>query len=346
MSEQTTTPALIGDCTSLVAELARIEAQIERLPEDGKVSGGGPTYRFASIDAMSDVVRPMLGAAGLVMHPVQVRIVESTSYPRANGGLSWRTVLHVTWHVTDGLGVIAVVSVGEAIDTSDKSANKAQTAARKYALKGLFHLSTGENADPDAHRPGEDTCARQSAPAPGPGDNGAPAPDDPYRTLVDAYSDLGEQAVNDVLTALACKKKGEIRERDEEIRAMLDGRRADVQAAQSAPPPAAAPAPPPPHAPPPPDRNGFPVLIPPADDNREGSAVPQHRLLRDLVNRMEKWSPTGQWGMYVTQKMQELSGQVEPERLSMKQASALIAHLQAVLRMPDRPTSVPAAGGA
>lgn len=151
-----TPPAL-----NLAGKLATIMGQLSRFPKDQRV-GGTTGYAFAGIDDMADRIRPLMAEQGVVMLPDRVKVLECREYLREKKGredtyvqVQWRTVLRVRWLLTDGVEHAYVESVGEALDTSDKSANKAQSAARKYALIGLFNISTGDSPDPDSSRPGE-----------------------------------------------------------------------------------------------------------------------------------------------------------------------------------------------
>jgi hypothetical protein len=157
---------------TLEGKLADIMFGLERFAKDDKVEGRG-AYSFTSINAIADVLRPAMAARGIVMTPRETEVIECGEVARQkvdNNGVAymqyqWRTVLRVSWCVSDGLGVISIETIGEALDTSDKSANKAMTAARKQALINLFLISTGD-ADPDHDRPGEDDQPTQSGTAP------------------------------------------------------------------------------------------------------------------------------------------------------------------------------------
>lgn len=153
------------DCRQLVRKLAEVVAAIGKMPKDGQVTGGG-SYKFTSVDVMAAALNPLLSDRGVIFYPARVVVHELSQHPRSNGGVNWRAVVEVTWHVTDGLGVLEVATLGEALDTSDKGINKAQTAARKYAMKGLFNLTTADDPDPDHHRSGEDTRAKVPAATP------------------------------------------------------------------------------------------------------------------------------------------------------------------------------------
>lgn len=146
---------------SLYTKIAEIAAGLHRFAKTERVDGKAG-YRFTDVNAMADEIRPAMAERGIVMFPQAVDVVECREYVRQKNGrdgayesVQWRTVLRVTWCVTDGTERITLESVGEALDTSDKSANKAQTASRKYAMIGLLNITTGDEPDPDYSRPGD-----------------------------------------------------------------------------------------------------------------------------------------------------------------------------------------------
>lgn len=172
-ADDATPPPPVADeapVLTLAEKLAAIAGSLKRFEKDDRVTGTAG-YAFASVDSMSDVIRPAMAAHGVVMYPRAVEVIECQQYVRdrvSNSGetyqtIQWRTVVKVTWHVADNREVMTLESVGEALDTSDKSANKAQTSARKYAMIQLFNISTGDERDPDNERVGDDGEQRTRA---------------------------------------------------------------------------------------------------------------------------------------------------------------------------------------
>jgi hypothetical protein len=156
---------------SIFDRIADVQRGLERFAKTERVSGRAG-YAFAGINEISDVVRKAFAERGIVMYPEDVQIVESREIEREREGrdgtykqYQWRTVLRVVWKVSCTVVggdddapffSVKVVTVGEAIDTSDKSSNKAQTASRKQAMMQLLNISTGDDPDPDHTRPGDD----------------------------------------------------------------------------------------------------------------------------------------------------------------------------------------------
>lgn len=137
---------------SLAAKMAEIYLKVDRFAKSKQITGGGPKFKYTPVEEIADALREAMGNRGIVMVPEEVEVLTSEAAGvTSSGNTIWRHVLRVVWHITDGTDSLRVASVGEANDASDKGANKAQTAARKYALIGAFQLSTGD--DPDARHP-------------------------------------------------------------------------------------------------------------------------------------------------------------------------------------------------
>lgn len=138
---------------TLAQKMAAIYCDVPRFEKSKKVTGSGPSYDYTPIEAIADWLRIEMGKHGIIMVPSKITplIYEEAGVTRS-GTTRWRYVMLVDWTITDGETSITVSSMGEAIDTGDKGSNKAQTAARKYALLGAFQLSTGAD-DPDARHP-------------------------------------------------------------------------------------------------------------------------------------------------------------------------------------------------
>lgn len=104
-------------------------------------------YMFRGIDDVYCALSPLLAKHGLCILP---RVVsrDMTERQTAKGGLLFYTVLTVEFDfvaVEDG-SKHTIVTVGEAMDSGDKSSNKAMSAAYKYAALQAFAVPTeGDN---------------------------------------------------------------------------------------------------------------------------------------------------------------------------------------------------------
>jgi hypothetical protein len=107
---------------------------------------------FRGIDAVYGALSPLLAKHELCVLP---RVVDRsvTEQPTKSGGIAFYTVLKVEFDFVaaeDG-SKHTVCTIGEAMDTGDKSSNKAMSAAYKYACFQAFCIPTEGDNDADAH---------------------------------------------------------------------------------------------------------------------------------------------------------------------------------------------------
>jgi hypothetical protein len=107
-------------------------------------------YFFRGIDDVFAAFQPVL-AKHRIFYVPEVLDKEVTERETKSGSTLIYTTLAVgyTFYAPDGSNVRAVV-VGEAMDSGDKSSNKAMSAALKYALLQIFCVPTEANEDADA----------------------------------------------------------------------------------------------------------------------------------------------------------------------------------------------------
>ncbi len=109
--------------------------------------GSGINYKFRGIDDIYFALQPLLAKHGVFFAP---NVIDQQRHEREskNGGVLTYTILKVefTFYADDGSS-FKVCTVGEAMDTSDKSSNKAMSAALKYAILELFCIPTEEEKD-------------------------------------------------------------------------------------------------------------------------------------------------------------------------------------------------------
>jgi len=133
---------------SLAEAVCRVMDAVGYVQKDKQMHGGG-SYRYVSVEAVIDALRPEMIRQQLVLLPCAVEPLTIETFEGKNGGRQNRTQVKYTFkliHAASGQSEPVVV-IGEAIDVGDKSSNKAMTAARKYALIMAFNIETG--IDPD-----------------------------------------------------------------------------------------------------------------------------------------------------------------------------------------------------
>ena len=99
-------------------------------------------YAFRGIDDVYAAVQSLFAAAGVFVIPEVIEQHREERKTKAGAALIYTilTVRH-TFYASDGSSV-AAVTVGEAMDSGDKSSNKSMSAAMKYALIETFLIPT------------------------------------------------------------------------------------------------------------------------------------------------------------------------------------------------------------
>ena len=108
-------------------------------------------YKFRGIDDVYNELNRLLAKHHLLMLPTVVKD-EQTERQTPRGGTLFFTRLTVDFKLVcadDGSSEI-VRTIGEAMDSGDKSTNKAQSAAYKYAAMQVFCIPTEGDNDADA----------------------------------------------------------------------------------------------------------------------------------------------------------------------------------------------------
>lgn len=123
-------------------------------------------YKFRGIDAVMNALSPAMTKNGIFVVPSVLNCEREERISSDGKKNMMYTVLTVqySFYAEDGSHVDAVV-VGEAMDRSDKSTNKAMSAAFKYACFQTFCIPTEElmeDADKDSPEIGQK--AREGAP--------------------------------------------------------------------------------------------------------------------------------------------------------------------------------------
>lgn len=106
-------------------------------------------YKFRGIEDLYNQLKPVLTKHRVFCAPEVVK-EQFFEHPGKDNKVSFRSILTIkhVFFTTDGSSV-AVTTVGEGIDTSDKATNKAMSAAMKYAFIELFSIPTEDIADSD-----------------------------------------------------------------------------------------------------------------------------------------------------------------------------------------------------
>jgi len=131
-----------------VVEVARLISPIHK-----KKSGTGVPYAFRGIDDLFNNLQPLLSAAGIFLLP---EVLESSieAVTNSKNQVVTTAILKIKWSFVGEDGdLISGVTVGEAVDYSDKATNKATSASLKYFLMDCFCIPTSDIADSDNENP-------------------------------------------------------------------------------------------------------------------------------------------------------------------------------------------------
>lgn len=112
----------------------------------------GSGYNFRGIDDVLNALSGLLAANQLCIFP---RVVKREQIERASksGGALFYTAVEVEFDLVSAVdgSMHTARMVGEAMDSSDKSSNKAMSAAYKYMALQTFCIPTEADNDADAH---------------------------------------------------------------------------------------------------------------------------------------------------------------------------------------------------
>lgn len=110
-------------------------------------------YKFRGIDAVMNTFNPLLAKHKVFVVPTVLKM-EREERQNTKGNTLLYTILTVqyTFYAEDGTSITAV-TIGEGMDTGDKSVNKAMSAAYKYALFQVFCIPTEEMIDSEVDSP-------------------------------------------------------------------------------------------------------------------------------------------------------------------------------------------------
>mgnify|MGYP003407579216 FL=1 len=110
-------------------------------------------YNFRGIDDMYNALNVHMAKAGVFVTS-EVTDVKREERPSKQGGVLMYSILTMKFKFYAGDGSsVESVTMGEAMDSGDKSMNKAMSVAYKYALMQIFCIPTDEPKDPENDSP-------------------------------------------------------------------------------------------------------------------------------------------------------------------------------------------------
>ena len=136
---------------NIYESLCLILSEIESISKDKKNEQQG--YKFRGIDDMYNFLHPLFKKHNVF---ITTKCLNSVREERrtAKGGLLIYTIVttEVIFHAIDGTFISSTLE-GEAMDSGDKSTNKAMSAALKYALMQMFLIPTDDKLDTEHSSP-------------------------------------------------------------------------------------------------------------------------------------------------------------------------------------------------
>lgn len=147
--------------------IPKIMAEVGAIEKNRRNTTQGQGYAFRGIDDVYLALQGPLAKHGVFYAPNVLEVNREERQTKSGGNLIY-TVMKVefSFFADDGSS-FKVVTFGEAMDSGDKSCNKAMSAALKYALLQTFCIPTEEDKDTENDTPEPSTKKTQpQAPAP------------------------------------------------------------------------------------------------------------------------------------------------------------------------------------
>ncbi len=138
MNTETTTPLIY-------AAMSTVMAKVDPIAKSRKNTGQG--YSFRGIDDIYQALQAILAGEG-IFTTSEIMSERTEDRQTAKGSALIYRVLHIRWrfYAPDG-SFVTHDTIGEGMDSGDKAANKAMSAAHKYAFLTVFCIPTEEPKD-------------------------------------------------------------------------------------------------------------------------------------------------------------------------------------------------------
>lgn len=129
----------------IYSKISEVMGKVDSIGKDRKNASQG--YNFRGIDDMYNALNRHLAEAK-VFFTSEVVNVEREERQSKSGNVTIYSILTIkfTAYAEDGSNVSST-TIGEAMDSGDKSMNKAMSVAYKYALMQLFCIPTEDQKD-------------------------------------------------------------------------------------------------------------------------------------------------------------------------------------------------------
>ncbi|TLQ43456.1 ERF family protein [Streptomyces marianii] len=129
----------------------RVRREIRAIAKGELYNQSGTRFNFRGVDTVVNVFGPVTLKHGVHVMPTEVTATYGEKTTK-NGGKMRECSVLVTWTIMGPKGdTLTLQTMGEALDTADKSTTKAQSVALRTLLLS-FGLTPTHDTDPDADR--------------------------------------------------------------------------------------------------------------------------------------------------------------------------------------------------
>lgn len=134
---------------SAITALSAVMAEVQSISKSQRVTSGPAQFNFRGVDAVVNVVGPILRKHGVVVVPHSVEEIREERYETASKKPMHGVILRIIWRFygPDG-SYIEASSVGESADSGDKASPKAHSVAYRTVLLQALCIPT-DDPDPD-----------------------------------------------------------------------------------------------------------------------------------------------------------------------------------------------------
>lgn len=132
---------------NIYQRINEVRKAIGYIQKDKAVSTGGGSYKAATHDAVTGMVRAALIEHGVVIVPSVLSAVFNAKEPDAKQRLYEATYQIEFVNIDEPSDRIVTQQNAHALDNGDKAPGKAMSYATKYAILKLFNIETGEDEE-------------------------------------------------------------------------------------------------------------------------------------------------------------------------------------------------------
>jgi hypothetical protein len=138
---------------NLFKKMLHIENEIQTVKKELTVKLPNGTYKAVGEIDVLNAVKPIEFKYGVKSLPISREVVELKETETKSGTVNQFIRVKATYrfiNVDNPSETLDIESLGDGVDSGDKSSGKAQTYADKYAILKAYKIATGDDPDKDA----------------------------------------------------------------------------------------------------------------------------------------------------------------------------------------------------